>query len=165
MAAEWVLVGLVGLLALEMLFIAIAVAVVGARVGRSLAEVREGLSEFQREAVITLQQVHDATARVETLAQTLDKTVTEQIRPLATSARATVDQAQAVTTALAGSVGALRRVAGAVESVATPAAAVPAVAKLAGSGAGRLTLAATIAGIALQTLILPAFRGKTKRGR
>jgi len=165
LTAEWVLVLVVSLVALELLSVAVAAAVGGMRMRQAMAEMRESLKDLQREAAITLQQVHDTMARAETLVQTLDKTAKEQLDPLACSARATVAHAEAITSALAAGAGAIRRVAGAVESVATPATAAGAVSKLATSPMGRISLVAAIAGIALQTLVLPAVRKKAPPSR
>lgn len=108
------------LLVVNLLVIGLGLSFALRKVGQLTDQVGDFLKKMQEEVAATLQETHTALERVETLAQSTDKLVREEIGPTLAVTRATLSHVEATTRAINEGAQGVRAIVGRVEAVSNP---------------------------------------------
>jgi uncharacterized protein YoxC len=150
---DWIEVVLAGLLVLNLLIMGVGVAVALNRIGGMKTQVEDFLKKMLEELTVTLQQTHDALARVEMLAQSGDKLVREEVAPTLQVTRAALSHVETTTRSLSEGVQGVRRIVGAVEAASAPAALAAGISRGLGQSKSKAGLLALILGVGASLLL------------
>ncbi len=139
----WSLVGLAAINLITMVALLAAVP----KVLKALTEVttKSGafLTQMQEETTATLQQAHDSLARIETLTQTAEKMIREDLTPTLNLATKTLKHVDDIAEGVSEGVASVRKIVGTVQAVAAPGALAASLAQAVRTPSGKASILAS----------------------